>query len=102
MINVPLLSFSVVALTLFVLFIIIFPEYIAQLVDKWFSLSITYFGAYWQLLLLATFLVGLVLSLSKYGKVRLGNIDKPQLSFYQWASIITASGLGAGAIFWAA
>src|SRR5690625_6027713 len=98
----PLLALSGGALTLFVLFSIIFPENIAQLVDKGFSLSITYFGAYWQLLLLATFLVGLVLSLSKYGKVRLGNIDKPQLSFYQWASNITASGLGAGAIFWAA
>src|SRR5690625_7382552 len=101
-INMPVLALSGGALTLFVLFSIIFPENIAQLVDKGFSLSITYFGAYWQLLLLATFLVGLVLSLSKYGKVRLGNIDKPQLSFYQWASIITASGLGAGAIFWAA
>src|SRR5699024_12760651 len=55
-----------------------------------------------QVLLFATFLVVLVLSVSKYGKVRLGNIDKPQLRFYQWASIITASGLGAGAIFWAA
>src|SRR5690625_7406121 len=79
----PVLALSGGALTLFVLFSIIFPENIAQLVDKGFSLSITYFGAYWQLLLLATFLVGLVLSLSKYGKVRLGNIDKPQLSFYQ-------------------
>lgn len=101
-INIPVITLSGGALTLFVLFSIISPENIAQLVDKGFSLSITYFGAYWQLLLLATFLVGLVLSLSKYGKVRLGNIDKPQLSFYQWASIITASGLGAGAIFWAA
>src|SRR5699024_11067067 len=77
------LALSGEALTLFVLFSIIFPENIAQLVERGFSLSITYFRAYWQLLLLATFLVGLVLSLSKYGKVRLGNIDKPQLSFYQ-------------------
>src|SRR5699024_5753322 len=101
-INMAVVALSGGALAVFVLFSIIFPEHIVQLVDKGFSLSITYFGAYWQLLLLATFLVGLVLSLSKYGKVRLGNIDKPQLSFYQWASIITASGLGAGAIFWAA
>src|SRR5690625_1627609 len=71
-INMPVLALSGGALTLFVLFSIIFPENIAQLVDKGFSLSITYFGAYWQLLLLATFLVGLVLSLSKYGKVQIG------------------------------
>src|SRR5699024_6701453 len=67
--NMPVLALSGESLTLFVLFSIIFPENIAQVVDKGFSLSITYFGAYWQLLLLATFLVGLVLSLSKYGKV---------------------------------
>lgn len=101
-VNVPVLALSGGSLVLFVFLSIILPEQIALLVDQGFSLSITYFGAYWQLLLLATFLVGLVLSLSKLGKVRLGNIDKPQLSFFQWASIITASGLGAGAIFWAA
>lgn len=100
--NLSVLVISGGALTLFVIFSILFPENISKMVDKGFSLSITYFGAYWQLLLLATFIVGLVLALSKYGKVRLGNIDQPQLSFFQWASIITASGLGAGAIFWAA
>src|SRR5699024_12626082 len=65
-------------------------------------LSITYFGAYWQVLLLATFIVGLFLAFSKYGKVRLGNIDKPEMSFFKWVSIIVTSGLGAEAIFWAA
>src|SRR5690625_7175623 len=65
-INMPVLALSGGALTLFVLFSIIFPENIAQLVDKGFSLTITYFGAYWKLLLLYTFLVGLVLSLLNY------------------------------------
>src|SRR5699024_11812430 len=70
--------------------------------DKSFNLSITYFGAYWQVLLLATFIVGLFLAFSKYGKVRLGNIDKPEMSFFKWVSIIVTSGLGGGAIFWGA
>src|SRR5699024_9497857 len=92
-INMPVLALSAGALTLDVLFSSQFPESITQLVHDGFTLFITYFGAYWTLLLLATFLVRLVLALSKYGKVSLGNIDKPQLSSYQWASIITASGL---------
>lgn len=100
--NIPVLTLSGGALVLFVVFSLIFTDSVALLVDQGFSFSITYFGAYWQLLLLVTFGVGLVLSLSKLGRVRLGNIDKPQLTFFQWASIITASGLGAGAIFWAA
>src|SRR5699024_5709853 len=70
--------------------------------DKSFDLSITYFGAYWQVLLVATFIVGLFLALSKYGKVRLGNIDKPEMSSFKWVSLIVTSGLVADAIFWAA
>src|SRR5699024_12292864 len=85
-INMPVLALSGGALPLFVLFSSIFPENIAQLVDNGFSLSITYFVAYWQLFLLAACLVRLVLSLSRYGNVRLGHIYNPQLIFCMWAS----------------
>src|SRR5699024_12305041 len=69
-INMPVLALRGGALTLFVLFSIIFPENIAQLVDKGYSLSITYFGACWHLLLLGTLFVRLLLSLLYYGKGR--------------------------------
>src|SRR5699024_12501029 len=89
-------------LLLFVFTSVFFTEGVSKFVDKSFDLSITYFGAYWQVLLLATFIVGLFLAFSKYGKVRLGNIDKSEMSFFKWVSIIVTYGLGAGAIFWAA
>src|SRR5690625_8048501 len=74
-INMPVLALSGGALTLFVLFSIIFPENIEQLVDKGFSLSITYFGAYWLLLLLSSFLVGIVISYYDYVMLSIGYID---------------------------
>lgn len=89
-------------LVLFVFLAIIQPEMVARYVTAGFDLSIKYFGAYWQLLLLATFLVGAALAVSKYGRVRVGNLDKPEMSFYKWAAIIITSGLGAGGVFWAA
>lgn len=100
--NWPVFIISGGILLLFVTTSVFFTEGVSKFVDKSFDFSITYFGAYWQILLLATFIVGLFLAFSKYGKVRLGNIDKPEMSFFKWVSIIVTSGLGAGAIFWAA
>ncbi|SDJ10125.1 BCCT family transporter [Alteribacillus bidgolensis] len=89
-------------LLLFVVMSFLFTDGVAAFVNWGFDKSITYFGAFWQVLLLATFAVGAVLAISKYGKVRLGNTSRPSMSFFKWASIITVSGLGAGGIFWAA
>src|SRR6476659_8184688 len=98
----PVFTISGGILVIFVLMSIINVDGVTKFVNTGFNLSIKYFGAYWQLLLLATFLVGLVLSFSKYGRVRLGNLEKPQMSFFKWAAIIITAGLGAGGVFWAA
>src|SRR5690606_18206208 len=60
------------------------------------------FGAYWQILLLLNFGIGLVLAFSKYGKVKLGNQDKPKYSFFGWVSMILITLLASGGVFWAA
>lgn len=98
----PVFSISGGILVIFVLMSLLNVEGVTKFVGTGFNLSIKYFGAYWQLLLLATFIVGLILSFSKYGRVRLGNIEKPQMSFFKWAAIIITTGLGAGGVFWAA
>jgi glycine betaine transporter len=98
----PVFSISGGLLTLFVIVSLINVEAVSEFVNKGFGISIKYFGAYWQLLLLATFIVGLGLSFSKYGSVKLGNIAKPDMSMFKWSSIIIVSGLGAGGVFWAA
>lgn len=98
----PVFSISGGILVLFVLFSLISGDGITKFVNTGFSLSIKYFGAYWQLLLIGTFLVGLLITVSRYGKARLGNLAKPEMSFFKWAAIIITSGLGAGGVFWAA
>ncbi|RSL28792.1 BCCT family transporter, partial [Salibacterium salarium] len=89
-------------LTVFVLVAFINVDAVAQFVSSGFNFSVNYFGAYWQILLLATFFVGVFLAFSKYGKVKLGNRDTPEMSVFKWTSIIVVSGLGAGGVFWAA
>lgn len=98
----PVFIISGGLLLLFVILSIINVEAVSKFVSTGFELSIRYFGAYWQLLLLATFAVGLGLSCSRYGSVKLGNLAKPEMSMFKWASIIVVSGLGAGGVFWAA
>ncbi|WP_257346738.1 BCCT family transporter [Pseudalkalibacillus decolorationis] len=87
---------------LFVLLSLFKVEMVTNYVNLGFDLSIRYFGAYWQLLLIATFIVGVGISLSRYGKARLGNMDKPEMGFFKWTAIIVTAGLGAGGVFWAA
>lgn len=100
--NWPVFIGSGGALTAFVLFSLINIEAVSNFVNTGFDFSIRIFGAYWQFLVIATFLVGLGLALSKYGRVRLGDTDKPAMSYFKWVAIILTTGLGAGGVFWAA
>src|SRR5699024_6940810 len=85
----------------FVLFSIIKLEQVGNFVDRGFDLSIHYFGAYGQFLMLATFTVGAVLAVSKYGRVQLSDVTKPEMSYCKWVAVILTTGLGAGGVFWA-
>lgn len=98
----PVFIISGGVLIIFVIMSSLFTKATSHFIQQGFHYSITYFGAFWQFLLLATFAVGLFLSITKYGRVRLGNTSKPEMGYFKWAAIIITSGLGAGAIFWAA
>ncbi|MFT6637325.1 BCCT family transporter [Alcanivorax sp.] len=77
-------------------------EQTAAWVQTSFAWSTKLFGAYWQLLMLATFFVSLYLAISRTGNVRLGGMDKPELSTFKWVSIIMCTLLAGGGVFWAA
>ncbi|WP_173918470.1 BCCT family transporter [Halobacillus sp. Marseille-Q1614] len=98
----PVFIISGGALILFVIFALINITWIENFVNQTFAWSAKYFGGFWQLLMLATFLVGIWLAFSKYGKIRMGNLEKPELSLYKWLSIIMATLLAGGGVFWAA
>lgn len=89
-------------LVLFVLLSLINSEMVGTWINKSFNFSAKYFGAYWQLLLLGNFVIGLALAFSKYGNVRLGKKDKPENGYYRWVSMILCTLLASGGVFWAA
>ncbi|MFD2627039.1 BCCT family transporter [Salibacterium salarium] len=89
-------------LSLFVIISFINLDAITAFVNTTFGWSVTYFGAFWQLLMLATFVVSIWLAMSKYGKIKLGNMSNPEISTFKWVSMIMATLLAGGGVFWAA
>ncbi|MBY7142151.1 BCCT family transporter [Virgibacillus sp. NKC19-3] len=86
----------------FIIISFVNSEMVGNAVDTLFTYASDLFGAYWQLLLLANFFIGLGLAVSRYGKVKLGRQDKPKYSYFGWVSMILVTLLASGGVFWAA
>ncbi|OZU88873.1 BCCT transporter [Virgibacillus indicus] len=89
-------------LILFIILSLINSDAVGSTITTLFDYSADLFGAYWQVLLLGNFFVGLGLAFSKYGKVRLGKQDKPKYSYFRWVAMILVTLLASGGVFWAA
>lgn len=98
----PVLIISGGLLLLFVLASFINLDFVTNSVNASFAFATTYFGAFWQVLLLGTFFIALGLALSKYGKIRLGKMDKPEIGNFKWIAMIMTTLLAGGGVFWAA
>ena len=59
-------------LFLFVIFSLIDMDKVGGWVTESFNWSVTFFGAYWQLLLMGNFAIGIILAFSRYGNLKLG------------------------------
>ncbi|AUI87653.1 BCCT transporter [Vibrio azureus] len=89
-------------LTLFVVLALTYTDTLTHWVNTGFSLATQYFGAFWQVLLLVNFLIGLVIALGRTGYVRLGGLAKPEIDNFKWLSIVLCTLLAGGGVFWAA
>jgi len=75
---------------------------LSSLIDVGFAWSAKWFGLYWQILLLATFLIGLGITVMPGAKAKLGDLEKPEFNLFQWGSMIMCTLLAGGGVFWAA
>ena len=89
-------------LSLFIVLALVNRELLTNMVNQGGAWSIKLFGAYWQVLLLATFLIGLCIAIGRVGAVRLGNMPRPEINTFRWLSIIACTLLAGGGVFWAA
>lgn len=98
----PLLWLSGGFLTLFVMLALIDTQLLTSLVNSGFGYATQYFGGYWQILMLANFLIGLYLAFGQTGYVRLGSLPRPEIGTFKWLSILLCTLLAGGGVFWAA
>lgn len=96
----PVFAISGGFITLFVVVALLNVDLITKWVNVAQKFSTTYFGAIWQILLLATFIIALGLAFSSYGKVRVGGLGKPEITTFRWISMIMCALLAGGGVFW--
>lgn len=101
-VNKPLFIISGGFIALFCIAALVNLDALSAAVDWGFNVSATYFGLYWQVLLLATFLIGLLLCVLPGGRAIMGNLAAPEFTTFQWGSMIMCTLLAGGGVFWAA
>ncbi|MEH6507422.1 MAG: BCCT family transporter [Sulfitobacter litoralis] len=101
-INKPLFAITGGFIAAFCLLGLFDLELLSVIVDSSFAFSAKYFGLYWQVLLLATFLIGLVLIVLPGSRAIMGGLALPEFSTFQWGSMIMCTLLAGGGVFWAA
>ena len=101
-VNKPLFLISGGFIALFCVAALVNLDGLSAMVDWGFNFAATYFGLYWQVLLLATFLIGLVLCVLPGGRAIMGGLAAPEFTLFQWGSMIMCTLLAGGGVFWAA
>ncbi|WP_040851869.1 BCCT family transporter [Planococcus antarcticus] len=98
----PVLFISGGLLVAFVIASFIDVDFVSNTVNQSFAFAVKYFGGFWQVLFLGTFFIALFLGFSKYGNIRLGGIEKPEVAYFKWLAMIMTTLLAGGGVFWAA
>ncbi|PVA11107.1 BCCT transporter [Pelagivirga sediminicola] len=101
-INVPLFAMTGGFIALFCIIALVNLDLLSTIVDASFAFSAKYFGLYWQFLLLATFLMGLVLIVLPGSRSIMGGVLTPEFPIFQWGAMIMCTLLAGGGVFWAA
>ena len=72
------------------------------MIDSSFAWSAQYFGLFWQLLMVANFGIALWVMTRPTAHYRLGQLDTPEFSRFQWSAMVLCTLLAGGGVFWAA
>lgn len=79
---------------------LIFPETAISLVAGVTAYAIHEFGLAFIIIPSLFVILSLVIALSPWGKIKLGEGAKPEFGFVSWTAMLFAAGMGSGLIFW--
>lgn len=80
--------------------LMIFPDISSQSIENMRIFLTDKVGFYYIILGLGLFVISIYLSFSKYGSIKLGNIEKPTYSNLKWGTMIFTSTMAADILFY--
>ncbi|ASK62794.1 glycine/betaine ABC transporter permease [Virgibacillus phasianinus] len=97
----PVFFISVIIVALLVLIGAIWPGKFKVGAEALFGFTTINFGWFYLLAVFIFVLFLIAISITKYGKVRLGPADsRPEYPFFTWIGMLFSAGFGAGLVFW--
>ena len=82
-------------------FILLNTDFAKIIIGQIYSFVVDYFGSYYLILTIFSFLFLIILSISKYGQYVLGGKESsPEFSYMSWIGMLFCSGIGGGIIYW--
>lgn len=99
-IDLPLILIPLMIITFLCIVFFIFPEQSKNIVDNIRAFMVNKMGFYYMILGISIFVITMYVAFSKYGSIRLGNVDKPQYSNFSWGLMIFTSTMAADILFY--
>ena len=95
MVGIPLLAIVAISACIFCL-----PEKSKEAIDFLWNIMVNRLGSFYMLLGASLVVIALYLAFSKYGKIKLGNLEKPKYSTFSWGAMIFTSTMAADILYW--
>ena len=77
-----------------------FPQRSMKVIDTLWSIFVNKLGFFYILLGFGLVCTAFYLAFSKYGRIRLGSLEKPRYSNFAWGSMIFTSTMAADILYW--
>lgn len=98
--DLPIMSLSLVIILCLCVVFIWRPEESRRMLDTIRNFLGNEWGIYYVLLGIGAVICSLYMAFSKYGDIRLGDMEKPQYSTFQWGTMIFTSTMAADILFY--
>ncbi|MGV2939609.1 BCCT family transporter [Mesobacillus sp. LC4] len=80
--------------------LLVYPNASSNAIDFLRSIFVGDFGSFYMVFGLGVFLISIWLAFSRYGHVKLGNLEKPRFNTFAWGAMIFTSTMAADILYW--
>lgn len=99
------INWTLTILPLLIIFIlcllfIIYPKASSDIIESLRHIFVGKFGSLYMIFGLGMLLVSIWLAFSKYGKIKLGDINEPRYKDFSWGAMIFTSAMAADILYW--